>query len=206
MYCPQCGEKNSEEAEFCAKCGGKINSGSANGLSKDAAREAVKELIKEEVGGFFSMKTVEEIRLSWKKFSLDEKIIASGAAAVFIGFFLPWVEKSFSPEMMNGIEMAKEGTKWFYLFLVLSLSSLVMLFLNRNKIAVRKALSFQWQIVIGTSISFMGLLVIFTAEGFLSYFQGGIGGGWWLMTFGGIAILTGALRAQKYFLRNVTIK
>jgi len=206
MYCPQCGEKNSEEATFCAKCGGKINIGSANSLNKDSAKEAVKELIKEEVGGFFSKKTIDEVQLSWQKFSTDEKIIAAGAVAALIGFFLPWAERSFSSGTMNGIEMAKESTKWFYLFLVLALASLSMLFLNRNKTAVRKAFSFQWQIVIGTFIASMGLLVIFTAEEFLSFFQGNIGAGWWLITFGGIAILTGALRAQKYFLRNITIK
>ncbi|MFA5746859.1 MAG: zinc-ribbon domain-containing protein [Candidatus Paceibacterota bacterium] len=202
MYCSQCGEKNNEEATFCAKCGGKVNAG-AGVPSKEIAKDAVKEIIKEEVGGFFSKKTVDSLQTSWKKFSIDEKIIAVGAAAVLMGFFLPWVKTSFSLENVNGIEMAQETTKWFYAFLVLAFASLAMLFLGRNKTAVRKALSFQSQTIIGTFIASMGLLTVFTVEDSI-YFQGEIGAGWWMITFGGIAILTGALRAQKYFLRNIT--
>ena len=65
MYCSQCGEKNNEEATFCAKCGGKVNAG-AGVPSKEIAKDAVKEIIKEEVGGFFSKKTVDSLQTSWK--------------------------------------------------------------------------------------------------------------------------------------------
>ena len=220
MICPNCGRENEEGSKFCISCGTDLSQG------KKVAKEtspAVKEITPAKQAAQMGERT----KKVWKGFSLSEKIMCVGVLVSLIAFFLPWLSGKDLVELfelaekggttLNGLQVAK-SFGWIYLHPFLMLVSLGLVYFSQGASNFTKILLARWQIVIGTVFTFEGVggIIVFSkiisfigdmAKGFGGYFGGpteaniAIGIGWWLLTFGAIAILVGAFRIQKELLK-----
>jgi len=211
MYCSKCGAKNDDNVVFCAQCGSKFNENSAVAIDKNAAKEAVKELVKDSVSNVFNKKTADHIQSSWQNFGFDEKLVTVGAIVALVGFFLPWMTSNFGTGNLNGVAAAKDGGGLLYILPLFSLASLVLIFSGRGKTVAQKILSARWQIIIGMIFAMTGFLLgsfinsVIGKTSILGITAGNVGFGIWAMFFGGAAIVFGAVRYQKKVLRSLSI-
>lgn len=209
MFCPNCGAKNSDNVSFCDQCGKPVSAAPAP-VDKAAAKEAVKEMVKDSVGSVFSLRTVDQVQTSWKNFSFDEKVIAAGGMALVAGFFFPWVESSYVSYTINGVYLAKEGSNWIYVMLLVGILPLFLVFSSHKKTVLQKILNMRWQMIIGMIFAVGGLCAALAMQGAIdaaSIFgsAGKIGIGWQMMSWGGVAIVFGAVRLQKRLLKTLNI-
>jgi hypothetical protein len=145
----------------------------------------------------------------WFGFSQPEKIIAIGAGAGLLAFFLPWV--SAGGEYISGFKAGSQSV-YAYLLALLMITSLVLLYFTQGAQEARKTLAARWQIVIGSVGATIGLIMailIRAITGLIGQFTGGFGSlfgatsfsasagiGAYLFAAGSIAIIVGAFKLQ----------
>lgn len=160
-----------------------------------------------------------------KNFSLGEKIIAIGAIAGIVGFFLPWYSnpEDFAESLDISEEMAGTDIAGLaYLVPLLFIASLVILYLSAGKGAKVKIKFSFFQVLIGTVLATAGIVINGAVSKIKDWFVDELGDilqatealskeveevyhfefGFWLLILGALAIIVGAFLVQRNNLKE----
>jgi hypothetical protein len=201
MKCPKCGTNNESGSTFCAHCGGSLSKGSEATPAQQATQMSQK---------FQSI---------IKDLLLGEKILAVGIILNLISFFLPWASFHKLLAQSWNISPNMTGLKiggWAYLMPLAMLVCLGMLYFSLGAKPKSKVQRSTWQALIGAVFFTVGvvLCILFSkaqaifpntvaAAGGQSEKVLSVGFGLWVLMLGSLAMLVGAMWAQKENLKNV---
>ncbi len=172
-----------------------------------------KETVEKVVPAEQAARAAKQFKGIWGEFSKAEKIIAIGALASFIAFFLPWMSiRIVGIDSASGLNI-REHTGWVYIHPLLMLISLALVYFTQGASKIVKLLMLRWQIVIGTIFTTIGITGIIIFDRIIDFvgrdlwrfgrdIDISIGIGWWLLILGAIAILAGAFMAQKEMVKK----
>jgi hypothetical protein len=203
-----------EHARFCVKCGAPLhnNQSTGHGANEKTPAEQAAEIVERTKVKIDKLKA--KSKNLWENFVVGEKIIAVGAIAMLISFFLPWV--SVSGQSANGPTLGRDV--WYVYLMPLSAAvSLVLLYFSQGATKEKKISVASWQIVIGTVWASISLLAVFAIGSIISAIQSVISGfgallggsagigasvgiGFYLLVAGSAAIVIGAFKLQKELL------
>ncbi|MBT9148299.1 MAG: hypothetical protein DDT32_02071 [Syntrophomonadaceae bacterium] len=210
-----CGESNTEHARFCGKCDTTLHDSKSPGYGaneRTPADQAAKIVEQTKVK---TDKLKVKIKNLWENFVMGEKIMASGAAAMLLSFFLPWF--SVFDQSVNGLALG-EDVWYVYLMPLSAAASLVLLYFSQGAAKEKKISVASWQIVIGTVWSSISFLAVFAVNSIINAIQSAMGGfgallgrsagiddvsvgiGLYLLVAGSAAVVVGAFKLQQELL------